>query len=198
MLQGRLERAGPTAAHPRRCRREARSVAARRNAQQDLVQHPCRDWILSAKPLETRQLDLIARLAPYPRPLHPDPCSSKGQLARIEAVLRRRRASGAAPSGAFVFGDVRVEFGHSEVQRGGEPVAFSSLEFKLLRYFIEHRGDLVSRRTRLEKLWGYPSVLQTRTVDVHVAPLRHKLERHPAEPEHITTVRRMGYRSVGW
>ena len=65
------------------------------------------------------------------------------------------------------------------------------------RYFVEHRGALVARRELLEQVWGYPGVLQTRTVDVHVASLRQKLERHPAKPEHIVTVHRMGYRFVG-
>ena len=78
--------------------------------------------------------------------------------------------------------------------RDGKPVELSSLEFKLLRHFIERRGELLSRRELLEKVWGYPGVLQTRTVDVHIASLRQKLERHPAKPEHIVTVHRMGYR----
>jgi two-component system, OmpR family, alkaline phosphatase synthesis response regulator PhoP len=118
-------------------------------------------------------------------------------LARIEAVLRRRSGPSPASGAAYSFADVRVDFRSAEVTRGGEPVFLSSLEFKLLRYFIEHRGALVSRRELLEHVWGYPAVLQTRTVDVHVASLRHKLERHPAKPEHIVTVHRMGYRFVG-
>jgi two-component system alkaline phosphatase synthesis response regulator PhoP len=100
-------------------------------------------------------------------------------------------------SGTFSFGDVRVDFRRAEVLRGGVPVDLSSLEFKLLRYFVEHRGALVGRRELLEQVWGYPGVLQTRTVDVHVASLRQKLEVHPAKPEHIVTVHRMGYRFVG-
>jgi len=115
-------------------------------------------------------------------------------LARIEAVLRRRRGPGAAAGDVFNFGDVRVDFRRAEVLRDGQPVELSSLEFKLLRHFIERRGELVSRRELLEKVWGYPGVLQTRTVDVHVASLRQKLERHPAKSEHIVTVHRMGYR----
>jgi len=115
-------------------------------------------------------------------------------LARIEAVLRRRGAPGATAAETFSFGEVRVDFRRAEVLRNGKPVEVSSLEFKLLRFFIEHRGELLSRRDLLEKVWGYPGVLQTRTVDVHVASLRQKLERHPAKPEHIVTVHRMGYR----
>ena len=117
-------------------------------------------------------------------------------VARVEAVLRRR---GAAPAdgGGYAFGDVRVDFRRAEVRRNDALVELSSLEFKLLRHFIEHRGALVSRRELLEHVWGYPGVLQTRTVDVHVASLRQKIERHPAKPEHIITVHRMGYRFVG-
>jgi two-component system alkaline phosphatase synthesis response regulator PhoP len=118
-------------------------------------------------------------------------------LARMEAVLRRRRAAAATPAGNFVFGEVRVDFRRTEVLREGKLVDLSSLEFKLLRYFIEHHGELLSRRELLVQVWGYPAVLQTRTVDVHVASLRQKLERHPARPEHIVTVHRMGYRFVG-
>lgn len=118
-------------------------------------------------------------------------------LARIEAVLRRRSGPSPASGTSYSFGDVRVDFRSAEVTRGGQAVFLSSLEFKLLRYFVEHRGALVSRQELLEHVWGYPAVLQTRTVDVHVASLRHKLERHPAKPEHIVTVHRMGYRFVG-
>ena len=117
-------------------------------------------------------------------------------VARVEAVLRRRTPP-PADGGGYAFGDVRVDFRRAEVRRNDVLVELSSLEFKLLRHFIEHRGALVSRRELLEHVWGYPGVLQTRTVDVHVASLRQKIERHPAKPEHIITVHRMGYRFVG-
>ncbi len=127
----------------------------------------------------------------------PKPFDMTELLARMEAVLRRRKTAASAPAGSYVFGEVRVDFRRAEVLREGQPVDLSSLEFKLLRYFVEHRGELLSRRELLEHVWGYPAVLQTRTVDVHVASLRQKLERHPAKPEHIVTVHRMGYRFVG-
>ena len=117
-------------------------------------------------------------------------------VARIEAVLRRRVAT-PADAGGYAFGDVRVDFRRAEVRRNDAVVELSSLEFKLLRHFIEHRGALVTRRELLEHVWGYPGVLQTRTVDVHVASLRQKIERHPAKPEYIITLHRMGYRFVG-
>jgi two-component system alkaline phosphatase synthesis response regulator PhoP len=127
----------------------------------------------------------------------PKPFDMMELLARIEAVLRRRAVPSPASGTTFSFSDVRVDFRSAEVTRGGTPVDLSSLEFKLLRYFVEHRGALVSRRELLEQVWGYPAVLQTRTVDVHVASLRQKLEPHPAKPEYIVTVHRMGYRFVG-
>jgi two-component system alkaline phosphatase synthesis response regulator PhoP len=128
----------------------------------------------------------------------PKPFDMTELLARMEAVLRRRKApASTSAAGSFVFGEVRVDFRRAEVLREGAPVELSSLEFKLLRYFVEHRGELLSRHELLEHVWGYPAVLQTRTVDVHVASLRQKLERHPAKPEHIVTVHRMGYRFVG-
>jgi two-component system alkaline phosphatase synthesis response regulator PhoP len=127
----------------------------------------------------------------------PKPFDAMELLARVEAVLRRRGTPAVNSAGSYAFGDVRVDFRTAEVRRAGELVDLSSLEFKLLRYFIEHRGDLLTRRELLENVWSYPGVLQTRTVDVHVASLRQRLERHPSKPEHIVTVHRMGYRFLG-
>jgi DNA-binding response OmpR family regulator len=127
----------------------------------------------------------------------PKPFDMMELLARIEAVLRRKRGTAPGPGGSYKFGNVRVDYRRAEVSRDGAPVDLSSLEFKLLRYFIEHRGALLSRHELLEKVWGYPAVLQTRTVDVHVASLRQKIEPHPAKPEYIVTVHRMGYRFQG-
>lgn len=126
----------------------------------------------------------------------PKPFEMLELLARIEAVLRRRSAT-PSDSSSYSFGDVRVDFRRAEVTRGGSVVELSSLEFKLLRHFIEHRGALVTRRELLESVWGYPGVLQTRTVDVHVASLRQKIEPHPAKPRFVITLHRMGYRFVG-
>jgi DNA-binding response OmpR family regulator len=127
----------------------------------------------------------------------PKPFDMMELLARIEAVLRRRQGAQPGMTGSYTFGDVRVDFRRAEVSRASKPIDLSSLEFKLLRYFIEHRGALLSRQELLEKVWGYPAVLQTRTVDVHVASLRQKVEPHPAKPEYIVTVHRMGYRFQG-
>lgn len=118
-------------------------------------------------------------------------------LARIEALFRRARAPLAAAAGTYTFGGVRVDFRRAEVFRDGEPVALSALEFKLLAYFVQNRGALLSRDEMLDKVWGYDAMPTTRTVDVHVASLRQKLERNPSRPEFILTVHRRGYRFAG-
>jgi len=76
-------------------------------------------------------------------------------------------------------------------------VPLLGMEFKLLSYLIEHRGALLTRNELLDKVWGYETLPQSRTIDVHVASLRQKLERVPAHPEFIVTVHRQGYRFVG-
>jgi two-component system alkaline phosphatase synthesis response regulator PhoP len=118
-------------------------------------------------------------------------------LARIEALFRRARAPAAAPAGTYGFGDVRVDFRRGEVYRGGQPVPLSALEFKLLAFLIQNRGALLGRDELLDKVWGYQATPATRTVDVHVAALRQKLEERPARPEFILTVHGRGYRFAG-
>ncbi|HWN42116.1 MAG TPA: response regulator transcription factor [Thermoanaerobaculia bacterium] len=117
-------------------------------------------------------------------------------LARVEALLRRSRDA-VTPAGTYTFGDVRVDFRRAEVFRGNEPVTLSALEFKLLAYFIENRGALLTRDELLDKVWGYDAMPVTRTVDVHVGSLRQKLERNPSHPEFILTAHRRGYRFAG-
>ncbi len=118
-------------------------------------------------------------------------------LARVEALLRRGRPAAGRSEGTYAFGDVRVDFRRAEVIRQARTVPLSGMEFKLLAYFIEHRGALLSRGELLDKVWGYDALPQSRTVDVHVSLLRQKLERVPAHPEFILTVHRQGYRFAG-
>ena len=117
-------------------------------------------------------------------------------LARLEALLRRSSA-GSPAADVFVFGEVRADFRRAEVTRGGEPVPLSSLEMRLLRYLIEHRGEVVSRDRLLDEVWGYDAMPVSRTVDVHVASLRAKVEANPSHPVFIVTVHRSGYRFDG-
>ncbi|MEM9593122.1 MAG: response regulator transcription factor [Acidobacteriota bacterium] len=118
-------------------------------------------------------------------------------LARVEALLRRRPSLGGAGVSRATFGEVRVDFDAAEVLRDGRPVELSALELRLLAYFLEHRGRVLSRDELLDEVWGYDATPQTRTVDVHVASLRQKLEEHPGKPRHILTVHGRGYKFVG-
>jgi two-component system alkaline phosphatase synthesis response regulator PhoP len=118
-------------------------------------------------------------------------------LARVEALLRRAPAAPALQSESYQFGSVKIDFRRAEVERDGEKIELSAKEFQLLRYFIEHREATLSRDELLNEVWGYDAMPTTRTVDVHVAWLRQKLEPNPRHPQYILTIHGMGYKFVG-
>jgi DNA-binding response OmpR family regulator len=122
------------------------------------------------------------------------PFSIRELLARIKAVLRR--AHGGSQE-RYAFGDVAVNLRTCQVTRDGKPVEFSAKEFDLLKYFLCHPGEALSRDRLLEKVWGYNSFPTTRTVDAHIVHLRQKLELKPEEPRFILTVHGVGYKFVG-
>jgi len=116
-------------------------------------------------------------------------------VARIEALLRRSRTP--AAQGVHQFGPVRIDLRGTAVSRDGEVVPLSAREFQLLRYLVEHRGATISRNEILKEVWGYSTETFTRTVDVHVASLRQKLEIDAKQPELILTVPGLGYKFAG-
>ena len=120
-------------------------------------------------------------------------------LARIEARLRRRTTPPATTpvSEGYQFGDVRMDFRSAEVFRGDDTLELSAREYQLLRYMIEHRTEVISRDQLLNEVWGYNAMPSTRTVDVHVAWLRQKIEPNPRHPQFLLTVHGLGYRFVG-
>ena len=118
-------------------------------------------------------------------------------MARLEALLRRRGHGPIAGADAYRFGEVVIDFRKMEVMRGGALVDLSAREFKLLRHFIEHRGATLSRDELLAEGCGYGEMPLTRTVDVHVAGLRQKIEANPKAPEFILTIHGLGYKFVG-
>ena len=117
-------------------------------------------------------------------------------LARVEARVRRGTGALTAPE-SYRFGDVRVDFRKTEVEKEGQAVELSAKEFHLLKYLIEHRGATVTRNELLDAVWGYDAMPTTRTVDVHVAWLRKKVETQPRHPQFILTVHGVGYKFVG-
>lgn len=125
------------------------------------------------------------------------PFDTSELLARLEALLRRAPASSGVALERYQFGDVTLDVRRAEVTRAGQPLELSAKEFQLLRYFIEHRGSTLSREALLQDVWGYTAMPSTRTVDVHVAWLRQKLEPNPKVPQYILTVHGMGYKFAG-
>ena len=117
-------------------------------------------------------------------------------MARVEALLRRTRG-GDTGFETYCFGDIAVDFNQHELRRAGALLEASPREFRLLRYFIEHRGEVVGRDALLDAVWDYENAPLTRTVDMHVAKLRRKIEPSLAEPRWIVTVHRMGYKFTG-
>lgn len=117
-------------------------------------------------------------------------------LARVEAHLRRAPAS-PHPVEGYAFGDVRIDFRKAEVTKDGGPLELSAREFQLLKYFVEHRGATLTREELLNEVWGYNSMPSTRTVDVHVAWLRQKIEPNAKHPQFILTIHGMGYKFAG-
>ena len=116
-------------------------------------------------------------------------------IARIEALLRRVPVR--SGQGVFQFGSIRVDVRRAEVTRDDKPVYLSAREFQLLRYFIERTGITIPRVELLRVVWGYEANTLTRTVDMHVASLREKLETNPRHPELIVTVAGVGYKFLG-
>ncbi len=114
-------------------------------------------------------------------------------LARIEALLRRSPASNNSAEN-FSFGAVAVNLKRAEVTKNNQPIELSAIEFKLLRFLIENRGAVHSRDKLLDEVWGYDAMPTTRTVDVHIAWLRQKLEDNPKYPQFIQTVHGLGYK----
>ena len=115
-------------------------------------------------------------------------------LARVEAVMRRAQRKKAADQVSF--GEVKLDFRTYQATRSDAPLELTPREFSILRYFLDHPNEVVSRETLLNHVWGYDPSAFTRTVDTHMARLRQKIEPTPAEPRHLITVHRVGYKFV--
>jgi two-component system, OmpR family, alkaline phosphatase synthesis response regulator PhoP len=116
-------------------------------------------------------------------------------IARIEALMRRVPVR--SGQGVHQFGSIRVDLRRAEVTRDDKPLYLSAREFQLLRYFIERAGSTIPRAELLRSVWGYESGTLTRTVDMHVASLRDKLEENPRHPVLMVTVPGVGYKFMG-
>jgi two-component system alkaline phosphatase synthesis response regulator PhoP len=114
--------------------------------------------------------------------------------ARVEALLRRAASAPCAQIKAYDFDGIHVDFTTARVLKNGKAITLGERECRLLRYLVERKGMVLSRDELLQEVWGYKSVPLTRTVDVHIAWLRQKIEDDPKNPQYIVTVHGQGYR----
>ena len=126
----------------------------------------------------------------------PKPFDVGELLARVEAVLRRAKRPQAGPE-VISIGDVELDMRRLRATKQGTPLDLSPREFEILQFLIAHAGETVTREQLLHHIWGEHASLYTRTIDAHITRLRHKLEADPANPQHIITIHRVGYRLVG-
>ena len=125
------------------------------------------------------------------------PFSIRELLARIKARLRHTEREEKTVAKTYSFGDIEIDFAQFKVRLKGKELDFTSLEMEVLKYFIAHRGDVVSRNDLLDKIWGYESYPTTRTIDNHILKLRKKIEEDPSHPKYILSVYGGGYRFIG-
>ncbi|MGH9842287.1 MAG: response regulator transcription factor [Blastocatellia bacterium] len=124
------------------------------------------------------------------------PFSFTELMARVEALLRRVRNQ-MTPKVSHRFGNLAICFDEMLATRDGELVELTAREFRLLQYFVEHRGMVVTRDQLLDAVWGYNHFPSSRTVDMHIAKLRQKIEETPNQPRLLVTVHGSGYKFVG-
>jgi two-component system alkaline phosphatase synthesis response regulator PhoP len=115
-------------------------------------------------------------------------------VARVAALLRRVHKEQLTPVMRVEFGDNTADFARMEFTRQGRPLELAAKEAELLRFLINHRGQVLTRERILKQVWKEQPHITARTVDVHIAWLRQKLEDDPQSPRHILTVRGEGYR----
>ena len=123
------------------------------------------------------------------------PFSVRELQARIKALLRRK-AELKKEIDECAFGDVYVDFRKQEATMKKKPLKLSAKEFEILKYFVLHEGEVISRDMLLDDVWGYETFPTTRTVDNYILTLRKKIEANPAKPKHLLTVHTAGYKFV--
>jgi len=151
--------------------------------------------ILMLTAAKTEEVDKVTGLELGADDYVTKPIGSREMVARVKAILRRTTHKEAVPE-IYKFGDASVDFKSREVQKGGQKIHLTALEFDLLKFFIEHKGEVVTRDAMLDEAWG-DAIVSPRTIDPHIVHLRQKLEVDPANPKHIVSVRGVGYKFDG-
>lgn len=124
------------------------------------------------------------------------PFSIRELQARVRALLRRASDNMNSELSEYSFGNIYINFKSHEVIKGKEQVKISSTELNILKYLIEHKDEVISRDKLLNEAWGYNTIPTTRTVDNYILSLRKIIEDNPAQPVHIITIHKAGYKFV--
>lgn len=126
------------------------------------------------------------------------PFSVRELVSRVKALLRRTEKAGEKKEGpkSIVFDNIKIDFISFRTEKGGKNINMSKTEYKILKYFVSHRGEVISRETFLDKVWGYEKYPTTRTVDNFIVKLRSKIEKDKSSPKHLITVYGVGYKFV--
>jgi DNA-binding response OmpR family regulator len=151
--------------------------------------------ILMLTAAKTEEMDKVTGLELGADDYVTKPIGSREMVARVKAILRRVNQKEETVD-FYEFGDVSVDFKSHEVLKAGKKVHLTALEFDLLKFFIEHKGEVVTRDDMLDEAWG-DAIVSPRTIDPHIVHLRQKLEGDPANPKHIVSVRGVGYKFNG-
>ncbi|GIK23427.1 MAG: response regulator transcription factor [Ignavibacterium sp.] len=123
------------------------------------------------------------------------PFSLREVVARVKALLRRPQELRPEIE-EYSFSDVYFNFRKQEAKKGSNPVDFSVMEYKVIKYFVQREGEVIDRNKLLDEVWGYENYPSTRTVDNFIMNLRKKIEDDPSNPKHLLTVHRAGYKFV--
>lgn len=123
------------------------------------------------------------------------PFSVRELLARVKALLRRKNEI-TKDIEDYSFGSVQIDFKKQTAAKKNKPIELSTTEFKILKFFIEHEGEVVTRDNLLDKVWGYDVFPTSRTVDNYILAIRKQIEDDPSAPKHLITVPKAGYKFV--
>ena len=148
--------------------------------------------ILMLTAARTEEMDKVLGLEMGADDYVTKPVGSRELVARVKAILRRMMR-GEKIGKTYEFGDVFVNFKSHEVFKAGKKLHLTALEFNLLKFLIEHRGEVLTRDNILDEAWG-DAIVSPRTIDPHIVHLRKKIEKNPSNPEHIVSIRGVGYK----
>lgn len=125
------------------------------------------------------------------------PFSIRELLARIKARLRNSEQIETKAPDSYSFGEIVIDFTRFKAIRKGLELELTALETEILRYFVQHRQEVITRDALLDKIWGYDTFPTTRTIDNHILKIRKKIEEEPSRPQYLLSVYGGGYRFMG-